>query len=884
VGATRRPDMDGTPMRRANPRAGRPCCWLAAFVLAQSAITAAETFNDATALEWSRRLAKSQMAERGDALFYKDGWRARWGYTTGLFAQGLDRLAGLDGDAEMRAYAERLVSSFITGEGDIRTYAIEDYNIDQVAPGKMLFPLYERTREKRYLTALQLLRRQLREQPRTSEGGLWHKQRYPHQMWLDGVYMGAPFYAQYAKVFGEPEAFDDVVRQILLVDRHTYDAATGLHYHAWDESRQQEWADKATGRSPNFWGRAVGWYAMALVDTLDFLPADHPQLEAVVGVLRRVAEGASRHQEAKTGVWYQVLDQGGREGNYLEASVSSMYVYAIAKAINRGYLPRDRYLPVVRRAYDGLIRNFIRHDGPERISLTGICSVAGLGYGRDGSYEYYLSERVVANDLKGVGPFILAGIEVEQLLTGKPLAGARSYEEQRKQIAYGWDDMDAILARIQAPTFPDRDFDITQFGATPGGRAKATDAIRAALDAAHAAGGGRVVVPPGEFLTGAIHLKSNVNLHVSEGATLRFSTEPSDYPIVLTRWEGVELMNYSSLIYALDQENVAITGKGRLDGASTWNNWWAWQDSSARRGTWQTKGRQRLFQMGEAGVPVEQRVFGDGWYLRPNFVQFYRCKNVLIEGVHISGAPMWHVHPVLCTNVTVRGISIVSHGPNNDGCNPESSTDVLIEDCLFDTGDDCIAIKSGRNNDGRRIGVPSSNIIVRNSVMKEGHGGVVIGSEISGGCRNVFVENCRMDSPNLDRALRFKTNARRGGVIESVFMRDVQIGQVREAALTIDLLYEEGAKGDHPPIVRRVRMERIESTASPRVMFIRNFPGALIEDIVIADSTFRGVTATERLAGARRILLDNVTIEPRAQTPSSNSLPPANPAAGAATR
>src|SRR5690606_1750544 len=352
-------------------------------------------------------------------------------------------------------------------------------------------------------------------------------------------------------------------------------------------------------------------------------------------------------------------------------------------------------------------------------------------------------------------------------------------------VVRGWGDYEKVLARIKAPEFPDRDFPISNFGAKPG--ELVTDAIRAAIDACHAAGGGRVVVPAGEWLTGAIHLKSNVNLHVSAGATLKFSTNPEHYlPVVHTRWEGVEVMNYSPFIYAYEQENIAVTGEGTLDGQADWDNWWGWNRKQPNQPTRQRSDRDRLFDMGERGVPVEERVFGAGTFLRPNFIQPYRCHNVLIEGVKILRSPMWEVHPVLCTNVTVRGLEIVTHGPNNDGCNPESSKDVLIENCLFDTGDDCIAIKSGRNNDGRRVNVPSENIVVRNCTMKDGHGGVVLGSEISGGVRNVFVENCTMDSPNLDRGLRFKNNAVRGGVLENVFMRNVTIGRVGEAVLTID--------------------------------------------------------------------------------------------------
>jgi len=246
--------------------------------------------------------------------------------------------------------------------------------------------------------------------------------------------------------------------------------------------------------------------------------------------------------------------------------------------------------------------------------------------------------------------------------------------------------------------------------------------------------------------------------------------------------------------------------------------------------------------------------------------------------VTINNSPMWEIHPVLCTNVTVRGVTVISHGPNNDGCNPESSRDVLIENCVFDTGDDCIAIKSGRNNDGRRIGVPAENIIVRNSTMKDGHGGVVMGSEISGGVRNVFVENCKMDSPNLDRALRFKSNALRGGVVENIFMRNVEIGRVAEAILTVDFLYETGPHGPHKPVVRNVVIENVQSQSSPRVLWLAGFPGATIDNIRFADCTFRGVEASEQVQHAGSISFKNVTIEPAKKGRSRNS-PPAKPPA-----
>jgi polygalacturonase len=419
----------------------------------------------------------------------------------------------------------------------------------------------------------------------------------------------------------------------------------------------------------------------------------------------------------------------------------------------------------------------------------------------------------------------------------------------------GWDSVPQILARMVPSDFPARDFDARQYGAVGDGVKDCSAAFAAAIAACHSAGGGRVTVPPGKYLSGPIHLKSNVNLHVEQDATILFSTDPKRYlPQVLTRFEGVELMGLSPLIYAIDCENVAVTGGGTLDGQASNEHWWPWKgktDFGWKKGTPNGEGsRLRLFEMAEKGVPVAERVFGVEDCLRPSFIQFYRCKNVLIgrggrsgkDGLTILRSPMWEINPVLCTNVTVRAVQISTHGPNNDGCDPESCRDVLIENCMFDTGDDCIAIKSGRNADGRRLATPSENIIVRGCEMRDGHGGVTIGSEISGGVCNVFVEKCTMNSPRLDIALRFKNNAARGGLLEHVYMRDVTVGEVANAVLSIDFFYEEGPKGSFVPVVRDVEMLRVTSKKSKYGVYIRGFEGATIDDIRVADCTFDGVT------------------------------------------
>jgi unsaturated rhamnogalacturonyl hydrolase len=453
---------------------------------------------------------------------------------------------------------------------------------------------------------------------------------------------------------------------------------------------------------------------------------------------------------------------------------------------------------------------------------------------------------------------------------------ARPMVEATAQVAAlpsdAWTTLETIEKRIQPPTFPNRDCLITDHGAVTGGEQDATEAIRQAIAACSAQGGGRVVVPPGVFLTGAIQLESNINLHVSEGATLRFSTDAAAYlPAVLTRWEGIECMNYSALIYALDRENVAVTGTGTLDGQASDDNWWKWARKSEGHPSLASADAKLLNEMADSGTPVPERVFGAGHYLRPNFIQTYRSTNVLIEGVTLLRSPMWEVHPVLSSNVTVRQLKITSHGPNNDGCDPDSSSDVLIDSCLFDVGDDCIAIKSGRNTDGRRVGRPAENIIVRNSTMKDGHAGVAIGSEISGGGRNIFIENNRMDSPHLDRALRLKSNARRGGTIENVYMRNVEIGKVSEAVLTIDFLYEEGPKGDFPPTARNISIENVKASAAPRLFFIQGFEGATIEGIRVANSEIVGATATEVIEHAGRIEIDHVTLLPETRARSASS-------------
>ncbi|AHL72818.1 glycoside hydrolase [Bacillus pumilus] len=425
------------------------------------------------------------------------------------------------------------------------------------------------------------------------------------------------------------------------------------------------------------------------------------------------------------------------------------------------------------------------------------------------------------------------------VLTGIGLARLAKQGKKDKET----NGIDHVLKQIKAPKFPDREFNVIHYGADNKGIELSTNAIQSAIDDAHRLKGGRVLIPEGTFLTGALELKSNVELHLHENAYVSFSQDTRDYlPLVLTRYEGIELYNYSPLIYAHHAENIAITGAGTLNGRGDEHHWWPWKYGTNGQPS-QDRDRQLLFEMAEKRIPVEERVFGEGHYLRSSFIQPYNCQNILIEGVTVKDSPMWQVHPVLSENVIVRGVNIIGHGPNTDGVNPESCRHVLIEDCYFDNGDDCIAIKSGRNEDGRRIGVPSENIVIRRNTMRDGHGGVTIGSEISGGVKYVYAEDNVMDSPNLDRALRIKTNSVRGGTIEHIYFKNNLVKSLKHEVVCIDMMYEEGDAGPHRPVVRHIEVEGLKSSGGRYGVKIAAYSHSPVthfkmKDCVIDDVTY----------------------------------------------
>ena len=366
---------------------------------------------------WSQRMAATVMATHPDSIAYsKEGKDARWEYEMGVVLQGIEQVWYRTADGRYFKYIQKNMDRYVQPDGSIRTYKLDEFNIDYVTPGRSLLMLAQQSLpgNAKYRKAADLLRQQLAQQPRTKEGGFWHKKRYPYQMWLDGLYMAEPFYAEYTRLYGSPNDYDDIVNQFVWMENHTRDAKTGLLYHGWDESRTQKWANPKTGQSPNFWSRAMGWYVMALVDVLDFVPETYPRRGELVTILQRTLPAIINYQDPKSGCWFQVTDRLTGKGNYLEASGTGMFVYALAKGIRMGYLPASM-LKAAQKGYAGMLKNFISTDASGQIHLEKTVLVGGLGGSpyRDGSYEYYLSEPLRQDDLKGVGPFIMASVEME---------------------------------------------------------------------------------------------------------------------------------------------------------------------------------------------------------------------------------------------------------------------------------------------------------------------------------------------------------------------------------------------------------------------------------------------------------------------------------------
>jgi len=417
------------------------------------AISMLMQYGSAQQLPYSQQMVQTAMNMWPDSFSIGDK-PARWSYDQGVILKGVEGMWKLYGDPKYYDYIQHGMDHYVQEDGTIKDYRKDEYNIDHLNNGKVVMTLYNYSWKPKYKKAIDLLRSQLNTHPRTKEGSFWHKQIYPWQVWLDGLYMGQPFYAEYAKLNNENTAFNDIARQFILIERHTRDIKTGLLYHGWDESREQQWANKETGNSPHFWARALGWYGVALVDVLDHFPATHPGRDSIIGILNRFAAAVTKVQDASSGVWYDMVDLPNRAKNYKESSASAMLVYTLAKGVRKGYLP-ERYLQNAKKGYAGIIKEFIEVDSKGQTNLKGTVTVSGLGGKpcRDGSFDYYMREKVITNDPKGMGAFIMCAVEMEMAALPKPgkgkqvLLDAYFNNEWRKELYgfnkrrhYTWDD------------------------------------------------------------------------------------------------------------------------------------------------------------------------------------------------------------------------------------------------------------------------------------------------------------------------------------------------------------------------------------------------------------------------------------------------------------
>ncbi len=429
-------------------------------------------------------------------------------------------------------------------------------------------------------------------------------------------------------------------------------------------------------------------------------------------------------------------------------------------------------------------------------------------------------------------------------------------------------NIENILKQLHSPNFPDFQCSILDFGAVSNSPKPQTSCIQQAIDFAHQQGGGTVLVPSGSFLTGSIELKSNVCLHLSsKDSTLLFTAEMTEehYPLAFCHWEASPCYNYRALLYAIDQENIGISGCGTLDGQAGLDNWWSWHHQvedawSENKKDLQLHARQALRKMNENGIPIEARRFGHGHFLRPNFIQFIRCSSILLEGFTLKNSPMWQVNPVLCRDVIIRGTTLISYGPNSDGCDPESCSNVLIENNRFICGDDCISLKSGRDRDGRVAQAPCQNIVIRNNFFADGHGGIALGSEMSGGIYQVYAQNNRFESPNLTYVLRFKTNAKRGGVIKDIGLYDTFAIGVNGASIHATMLYEDGPMGNFLPVFENISIENLKASGGEYGIFLEAFPQTPIRGLVLKNIEIEGVDIAFRASHLHAPHIENVRI------------------------
>ena len=745
---------------------------------------------------------------------------APYSYKSAILLEGLFKASQALDNPEIFDYVRGMLETFVHADGTVEKYRLEEHSMDDIRMGNIMLKFYALTGDERYKPGLDSFMEMLKSQPRTPEGGFWHKKIYPNQMWLDGLFMQGPFYASYCKLFGGlRDCLEDIVPQFELIYEKTYDPATGLLRHAWDSSHKMPWCDPETGKSKEVWSRALGWYVMALADLLEDIP-EEPEYSTyrsrLLALAMKLAPVIRKYQDSNNGIWWQVMDKAGVGKNYPETSSTSMFIYFFAKMNRLGFLD-DSYREAARRAMDGMVEGFVsvREDG--ELCLHGTCKSAGLGKSapenpyRPADFEYYCTgEPIETDNLHGVSPFISAAVELE----------FPAQMNRKRYVMESDEDLNEVLARCAGKT--------------------------------------AVVVRKGNYVTGPIDIPAHTHLVFEEGAVLDFKDDFEAYPPVWTRWEGVYCWAMHPCFLIKDAEDVVIEGSGILDGHG--EKWWE------HILKWKNGGRPAKptlpceIRLAQCNKDFEKIPGGGGGrpcqFLRPALLQVINSRNVRIQDIKLTRSPFWTVHPICVTNLSLKNIVIDNpyDSPNTDGMDIESCVNVDVRGCDVNVGDDGIAIKCGSGREMMDF-QRSENINVEDCTVRGAHGGFVIGSETASGVRGATVRNCRF--LGTDRGIRIKTRRRRGGVMSDIRISDVYMENVI-CPISINMFYHCGSSEpdlyslekqpvcEDTPKISDVTIERINAVGCRSMAaFLAGLPEAPLADIVIRDSVFSVSEKTE---------------------------------------
>lgn len=737
---------------------------------------------------------------------------APYSYKSAILLEGLYKASKVLNNDDIFNYVKELLEQFVHEDGTVEKYRLEEHTMDDIRMGNIMLEFYTLTGDERYRKGLDSFREMLRTQPRTPEGGFWHKKIYPNQMWLDGLYMQGPFYAGYCKLFGGlKECLEDIVPQFELIYEKTYDSATGLLRHAWDSSHKMPWCEPDTGRSQEVWSRALGWYVMALSDLLEDIPATdeyEPYRARLLDLALRLAPVVRSFQD-ESGLWWQVMDKAHVGKNYLETSSTSMFVYFFAKMNRLGYLDRS-YLDAAWKAMNGMMDSQVTVKEDGELCLHGTCKSAGLGKSapdnpyRPADFEYYCTgEPIETDNLHGVSPFISAAVELE---------------------------FPAQLMRSEYIVRPDDDINTV---------------IK------DHAGKDTIVFPAGNYKTGPLDIPTHVHIVFEKGVVFDFSDDFESYPPVWTRWEGINCWAMHPCMLIKDTSDVVIEGPGILDGHG--KKWWdyIWK--------WKNGGRPARLEL-----PIEKKLAGLNpdylnepgggggrpcQFLRPPLLQILDSENVRIDGLTLTGSPFWTCHPIGVTNLQLHNITIINpyDSPNTDGIDIESCVNVSVRGCDVSVGDDGIAVKCGSGKEMMDF-QRSENILVENCTVRGAHGGFVIGSETASGVKGAAVRNCRFIG--TDRGIRIKTRRKRGGVMSDIEASDIYMEDVI-CPISINMFYHCGSNEpglyslekqpvtEDTPRIEDVRIERVRAKGCRSMAaFLAGLPEAPLKNIVVRDCSF----------------------------------------------